>query len=141
MPLADLTKDRGAFFGSILGTLNHLLWGDLMWLARFQGSAPPSLPGSESRRMHPTLAAWSAERFRTDGRIRLWAEKLDNVDLRGDLAWHSGMTGRDMRAPMGLTVVHFFNHQTHHRGQVHAMLTAAGSPAPVSDLAFMPDDA
>lgn len=135
----ELTKNRKAFFGSILSTLNHLLWGDLMWIARFDGGETPGGSISESPERHATLGAWEAERFRTDGRIRLWADRLNSVDLKGDLRWYSGAMGREMSMPLQVCVVHFFNHQTHHRGQVHAMLTAAGAQAPVSDLPFMPE--
>lgn len=136
---AELTRDRGAFFGSILATISHLYWGDHMWMSRFDGGSKPTQSASESTTLFPTLAVWSAERFRMDGRIRIWAENLRSVDLAGDLIWYSGISGREMSKPMAMAVTHFFNHQTHHRGQVHAMLTAAGSKAPVSDLAFMPD--
>lgn len=139
LPEADLTRDRGAFFGSILATLNHLLWGDRMWMSRLDGWDKPAVGGAESTRICPTFAVWTAERYRTDGRIALWAEKVKAVDLAGDLTWYSGATGRMQSKPMGLCVAHLFNHQTHHRGQVHAMITAMGRPAPVSDLAFMPD--
>lgn len=135
---AALTQERGAFFGSLLGTVNHLLWGDLMWMSRFDGGARPEGGIAQSPSLHPTLAAWSAERFRADGRIRLWADGLDNVALQGDLTWFSGASGREVTRPMALCVAHFFNHQTHHRGQVHAMLTAAGGEAPVTDLFMMP---
>ena len=136
---AELTADRKGFFGSILGTLNHLLWGDLMWISRFDGGPAPdgTIPDSPAR--HPTLGTWQAERFRTDGRIKLWADRLNSVDLKGNLEWYSGAIGRQMSMPMQVCVVHFFNHQTHHRGQVHAMLTAAGSKAPVTDIPFMPE--
>ncbi|MDK3074195.1 DinB family protein [Sedimentitalea sp. JM2-8] len=137
----DLTRDRGAFFGSILGTLNHLLWGDQMWMARLDGGAAPPGGIAGSPALHPTLSAWNAARFPLDGRIRLWAKSLRNLDLQGDLTWHSGATGRTVTRPRGLCVVHMFNHQTHHRGQVHAMMTAAGIAGAVSDLVFMPEDA
>ena len=140
LDVAELTKNRKAFFKTILGTINHLLWADLMWMSRFEGGPQPPGGIAESVDLQPTLAAWSADRFRTDGRIRLWAEKLSNVDLKGDLQWYPGLLGRDVRKPFSSCVVHMFNHQTHHRGQVHAMLTAAGSPAPVSDLFLMPED-
>lgn len=133
-----LEMDRGAFFGSILGTLNHLLWGDRMWLNRF-GANVEAPPRGDTTKHTPTIAAWSAERFQVDGRMKIWADALHNIDLAGDLTWFSGGHGADMTRPLGLCVVHFFNHQTHHRGQVHAMLTAAGQTAPVSDLAFMDD--
>jgi len=136
----ELTKNRKAFFGSILGTLNHLLWGDQMWMSRFDGGQAPGASMPESTDLHPTLATWSADRFRTDGRIKLWADKVNNIDLQGDLSWYSGAMGCDVTKPLSMLIPHFFNHQTHHRGQVHAMLTAAGSKAPVSDLFFMPED-
>ena len=139
---AELVADRGAFFGSLLGTANHLLWGDMMWMSRFDKAVKPPPGGlAESVSLHPTAESWAAERFRLDGRITLWAERLRALDLKADLTWHSGATGREMRAPLATCVIHFFNHQTHHRGQIHAMLTAAGRQAPVSDLFLMPEDA
>ena len=134
-----LTRDRNAFWGSILATANHILWGDGVWMTRFDGGPGPGVPMSESATMHPTLAAWSAERFRMDGRIRLWAEGLRAVDLAGPHRWYSGVLGREVEKPMALVVMHMFNHQTHHRGQIHAMLTEAGVEAPVSDLFLMPE--
>ncbi|MEM6341967.1 MAG: DinB family protein [Pseudomonadota bacterium] len=137
-----LTQDRGAFFGSIFATLNHILWGDQIWLNRFDDRVdPPKVPAAEHKQLTPTFAVWTAERFQTDGKIKLWADKLDSVDLTGDLSWYSGMTQQTQRKPLAQLVVHFFNHQTHHRGQVHAMMTAEGLKAPVSDLGFMPEDA
>ena len=136
---AVLRKDHGAFFGSIFSTLNHLLWGDLFWMSRFGQGAGPTCSGKDSVTLHPSLAAWSAERIRLDGQIILWAKKLNDQDLEGDLTWFSGSMWRDFSKPLGTCVVHFFNHQTHHRGQVHAMLTASGLLAPVSDLVFMPE--
>ncbi|MEO1733490.1 MAG: DinB family protein [Pseudomonadota bacterium] len=140
LPVADLQSDRGAFFGSLLGTANHLLWGDLMWMSRFDGGPKPAGGIPESPELHPTLASWSEERFRTDGRIRLWAETLGSVELNGELNWYSGALGEHVSRPMALCVAHMFNHQTHHRGQIHAMLTAAGVAAPVSDLFVLPED-
>lgn len=137
---AALKQDRKAFFGSILATASHLLWGDRIWLSRFAGTDAPPGGIKESPGMVLTRGDWEAERFRTDAAILLWAERLRAVELAGDLTWHSGAIGRDVSRPMALCVTHMFNHQTHHRGQIHAMLTAAGATAPVSDLAFMPEE-
>ena len=137
---SGLHQDRGAFFGSILGTLNHLLWGDMMWMSRFERTETPTGNINDSAQLCPTFSAWTADRFRMDGRMTLWAERLNNIDLKGDLKFYSGVLGRETTKPMGYCVTHFFNHQTHHRGQVHAMLTAAGHDAPVSDLFLMPED-
>ena len=136
----DMIKDRKAFFGSILATLNHLLWGDQLWMSRFDGGDGPSVGPENNTTLCPTASVWSAERFRTDGRISLWADKVSTLDLQGKLTWYSGLLDKDFTAPMQSLVVHFFNHQTHHRGQVHAMLTAAGHGAPTTDIPFMPKD-
>ncbi|WP_375172767.1 DinB family protein [Pseudooceanicola sp.] len=137
LSLAALTKDRGAFFGSILATANHLVWGDLMWLSRLDGGAGPGCGMKEGLTLTPTHGAWSAERFRTDGRLTAWAEGLSQVDLAGNLTWIPSSTGQERTRPMGLIVTHVFNHQTHHRGQIHAMLTAAGAQVEDTDLPFM----
>ncbi|MGI3164772.1 DinB family protein [Pseudooceanicola sp. 200-1SW] len=133
-----LRQDRGAFFGSLLGTANHLLWADQLWLSRLTDVARPEVGMKGSPELTPTIAAWQAERFRIDGRFRLWAEGLGALDLTGDLVWHSGITGREERRPLAGIVMHVFNHQTHHRGQIHAMLTALGIDPGPTDLFLMP---
>ena len=139
--LKVLTEDHGAHFASILGTLNHILWADRMWLHRFKvEDTPPEGGIKESTTLTPTGPAWSAERFTTDGRIKAWANRVHSIDLTGDLTFYSGALGAEITTPMAACVAHFFNHQTHHRGQVHAMLTRAGLPAPVTDIPFMPED-
>lgn len=137
---AEIASEEGAFLGSIKGTLNHLLWGDLLWMSRFDGGVAPTQTISESVSLNTTLAVWSAERFRTDGRIRQWAGDLDVSDLAGDITWFSAAQQRDVLVPMAQAVVHFFNHQTHHRGQVHALLTRAGQSIGDTDLVFMPEE-
>lgn len=138
MDPAELKADRGAFFGSIWSTLNHILWADRTWMARFDGGKPPGGSIKKSKDLAPTPAVWAAERFRTDGRILAWAETLTTLDLTGTLSWHSAAAGREITLPAGVCVTHMFNHQTHHRGQVHAMLTAAGITPPPTDLFLMP---
>lgn len=133
-----MTKDRGAFFGSILGTANHILWADQLWMSRFDGGAAPSTPRDTITTMHPTRDAWAADRQRMDQRISLWAADLGEIDLAGDLTWFSGALNAMTACPMGLCVTHFFNHQTHHRGQIHAMLTKAGAKTDDTDLFLMP---
>lgn len=134
-------EDRGAFFGSIQGTLCHLAWGDLMWMSRFDGGDGPGPVG-----LGPKTAAiysWDelyALRPQVDARIASWAWSLTPEDLSGDLTWYSGSQKRDLSKPMAMCVAHMFNHQTHHRGQVHAMLTAAGARPEDTDIPFMPDE-
>lgn len=134
--------ERGAFFGSIHKTLCHLLWGDQIWLSRFAGTPPPAVP--DIPRSVELCAEWAelaTERQRCDAMIGAWAAALDPAWLVGDLTWYSGAAGREVSKGRALLVVHLFNHQTHHRGQVHAMLTAAGARPGPTDLPFMPDDA
>ena len=147
--LKAIFKERGeawlretgqGFFGSIFATANHLLWADMIWMARFTQSPAPKGGIAESIAFTDTLPDWDIARFRMDARILDWAENLRSTELFGDLAWYSGAQGREVSRPRALCVAHMFNHQTHHRGQIHAMLTAAGATAPVSDLAFMPED-
>lgn len=131
--------DRGAFFSSIFLTFNHLLWGDRMWLSRFTDSAPPPGRGIEgSLNITPDWETFKAARAETDAVIADWVGSLTDADLAGDLSWYSGAAGRDMTQPINLLVMQFFNHQTHHRGQIHAMLTAAGVRPDDTDLPFMP---
>ncbi len=69
-----------------------------------------------------------------------WAEKLHSIDIAGTMRWMSGAAGGMVERPIGELIVHMFNHQTHHRGQIHAMLTAAGAKTSDTDLFLMPRD-
>ncbi|MGI9412295.1 MAG: DinB family protein [Hyphomicrobiales bacterium] len=132
--------DRGAFFGSIHGTLNHLLWADRIWLSRIAGLEGPSAPDIASS--VGEIDDWSRlkeARARLDRSIADWAATLAAEDLDGDLTWYSGAAGREITKPLGLLLTHLFNHQTHHRGQVHALLTGFGAKPDDTDLPFMPD--
>jgi uncharacterized damage-inducible protein DinB len=130
--------DRGAFFQSIHATLNHLLWADQIWMSRFAGTQPPRAASiADSLSQHESWEELSGERARFDQVIVDWAHALDPAWLAGNLTWLSGAMRREVTRPRWLLVVHMFNHQTHHRGQVHAMLTAAGVKPGDTDLAFM----
>jgi uncharacterized damage-inducible protein DinB len=133
-----LLLDRQAFFGSILGTLNHLLWADRLWMSRFDGGDRPPGGIRESAGLTTDAAAWEAGRVETDARITRWTADLSADALAGDLTWFSGAARREVTRPLALCVVHFFNHQTHHRGQVHALLTDAGARPEDTDLFLMP---
>src|SRR5437660_9439950 len=122
---AERRQPRGAFWGSIHGTLNHLLWGDRQWMSRFDNWPKPDVTIKQSAELIDDFAALSAAREKADSDITHWASKVDEPWMTKDMVWFSAAAGREMRAPKGLLVAHFFNHQTHHRGQVHAMLTAA----------------
>ncbi len=147
--LKTILKPRGeawarrtgaGFFGSIFATLNHIAWADAMWMGRIAGGEMPDGGIAQSVAFTPTLAEWEIARFRLDARILHWADNLRSTELTGDLSYHSVVLGGSVSKSRAACVVHMFNHQTHHRGQVHAMLTEAGVEAPVSDLLFMPDE-
>ncbi len=131
---------RGAFFSSIHGTLNHLLWADQIWLHRFAGTPKPAGGIAESDRLFGGWDDLKAARLHVDARIQAWADGLDQAWLDGQMTWFSGAKGREISKPRWILVTHLFNHQTHHRGQAHAMLTAAGARPDATDLAFMPDE-
>ena len=134
---AERRRERGAFWGSIHGTLNHILWGDTAWMSRFDGWEKPSLGIKQSAGLHEDFFALKQARAEADRRISDWAGRVTPDWLLGDFTWFSGALNREITHPKGLLVVHFFNHQTHHRGQVHAMLTAAGEKTGDTDLPFI----
>jgi uncharacterized damage-inducible protein DinB len=132
--------DRGAFWGSIHGTFNHLLWGDRQWMSRFDNWPKPDVAIKQSAGLIDDFGELRAERERADDNISRWAERVDEAWLADDMVWFSGAANREVRAPKRLLVTHFFNHQTHHRGQVHAMLTAAGQETGDTDLFLLVPD-
>jgi uncharacterized damage-inducible protein DinB len=132
-------RERGAFFGSIHKTLSHLMWADEIWMSRLTDVPAPKGGIPESVSLYPEWEPLRNQRPALDDRIIGWADRLDEASLAGDLTWYSAMAKRELGKPKWLLVVHMFNHQTHHRGQVHCMLTQAGGKPHDTDLAFMPE--
>ena len=143
-----LTQDRGAFFGSILGTLEHLVVGDTLWLKRFAthpagGALAPVLdlpmPASLDAIQFGALAPLRERRDRLDRLVDAFVADLDEADLELPLAYRSSK-GLPFTKPFGLLLTHFFNHQTHHRGQATTLLSQAGVDVGVTDLlALIPE--
>ncbi len=132
--------DRGAFFGSIHATLNHILWADQMWLMRFGAAAKPRAQSiTDGLAAYPEWDGLVAARGQMDGVMQSWADGLGADALEGEITWFSAATGRELTKPKAFLVMHLFNHQTHHRGQVHALLTGFGVKPGVTDLPFGPD--
>lgn len=132
-------QDRGAFFRSIHETLDHLLWGDRIWLHRLAGTPAPAAADIESSVIqHPDWGTLKAARQATDRAIADWAARVTADDLAGELSWFSGSRGCEVRRPRWALAVQLFNHGTHHRGQVHAMLTAAGAAPEDTDIQYLP---
>lgn len=134
-------QDRGAFFGSIAATFNHLYWGDSIWMWRFGALERPGGTIAQSRHVFPVWADFVAARQQLDQVILDWAEALPPEWLAREMRWFSNAAGREVSRDHALLVAHFFNHQTHHRGQIHAMLTAAGAKPDDTDLFLLPDRA
>ena len=127
-------QDRGAFFGSIHATLNHLLWADRMWMARFANWPKPDAGIAGSVALFATFDSLAAGRDATGMAMCAWAADIGAAWLAGDLSWYSGALQCDVTRPVWVLVTHLFNHQTHHCGQVHAMLTQAGESTGDTDL-------
>ena len=131
---AERRLPRGAFWGSIHGTLNHLLWGDQQWMSRFDDWPKPMIAIKQSAGLFDDFEGLRTERERADRAISRWAGTVGEAWLGEDLVWFSGAAQREMRRKKGPLVVHFFNHQTHHRGQAHAALTMRGIDPGDTDL-------
>ena len=133
----DRRLDRGAFFGSIHGTLNHLLLADRVWLGRFTGE------GFEVRSLDQELytdfAELCTERNQTDSDIEQWVQALTDEALHQPFQFRSISNPTPRVLPLWVCVLHLFNHQTHHRGQLTTLLAQSGSDYGVTDLLWMPD--
>lgn len=131
-----LKAERGAFFGSVFGTLNHILWGDRVWMARFTGKEYPSTPIDEW--LYQDLASLHQARKDMDQEILSWANSLSEEALNTPLLFISKMYGFSQTQPLWVYATHFFNHQTHHRGQATTILTQLGVDYGRTDLPLMP---
>jgi uncharacterized damage-inducible protein DinB len=137
-----LRADRGAFFGSVLGTLNHLMVADLIWLRRFSAlpSGAPALaplaqlpvPTALDELLFPEFDALREARVRLDAAIEAWAGALGPGDP--DQVLEYTKQGQRVRVRLAGVAMHFFNHQTHHRGQITTLLSQAGIDVGVTDL-------
>jgi uncharacterized damage-inducible protein DinB len=130
-------RERGAFWGSIQKTLSHILWADRTWMSRFSDVPNPNVTIRQSVDLYPDWEPLRRERVAFDDTIIAWADRVDDVWLAEELVWFSAALNREMRKPQWLLVSHFFNHQTHHRGQVHCLLTQAGGKPDDTDLFLM----
>jgi uncharacterized damage-inducible protein DinB len=128
---ADYRRDLGAFFGSVHGTLNHLLLGDTIWMTRFDGRAHPST-GLDAI-LFDDFTALHAARAAMDARIERFFAALPPGFDRGGVRYVNN-SGFDTEDPLSVILPHFFNHQTHHRAQVHTLLSQLGHAPPVLDL-------
>lgn len=138
-----LALDRGAYFSSIIGTLNHILVGDTIWLRRFsehpahfsnlQEIRKQTPPDSLDQVLHSQLPALTEARRAMDVCIINFSLELDDTAIAQTLCY-SNTRGEPFRRNFGLLLQHFFNHQTHHRGQVSTLLSQSGIDIGTTDL-------
>ena len=133
---ADYRADRGAFFGSLHGTLNHLLVADRIWMRRFTGEGP--IHDKLNEIVHDDLTSLGAARRDEDERIIFFVDTLSESEIAGTFTYMPMSTPDEVTQPLGPALAHFFNHQTHHRGQAHGLLTEIGGRqlAPPLDLIY-----
>lgn len=135
----DRKADCGLFFKSIHGTLNHLFLCDRMWLDRFTGQIPSADLKTLDQELYSEFAALKTARDALDKEIIDWAASILSDVLPERLVYNSLATGAEKNVDFTQTIIHFFNHQTHHRGQITTALNQAGVDVGVTDLLFMPE--
>lgn len=148
LPAEQVVADKGAFFGSLYGTLSHILLADTIWLQRFamHPSAHRALdpvrampkPMSYDER-HGELATLRERRVSLDKVIGEWAAELAESDL-GHVLKYNNIKGTPFSRPFSALVMHFFNHQTHHRGQATTLLSQCGIDMGSTDLLMLVRD-
>ncbi|MCY4002284.1 MAG: DinB family protein [Rhodospirillales bacterium] len=133
--LSDAARklDRRGFFGSIHNTLNHILVGDRAWLDRVEDIDSGAI--ALDAVLFDDFAALRDARTVEDERVDRVLARMDEARMAGDLVYRN-VAGTRYRTPMRLVFTHLFNHQTHHRGQVHDMLSQAGARPPELDLIY-----
>ena len=137
LPMADRTRDMGAFFKSIHGTLDHVLWADLIWMSRFDGGAPP-VPASADF-FSQDWDDLRRRRTEADTRMQQWAEnEITDEWLAAPLNWVTRFNPARWSLPGWVAVTHMFNHGTHHRGQATTLMMQSGVDPGVTDLPALP---
>lgn len=135
---ADRWRDRGAFFQSIAATFNHLYWADALILQRIKGNERPQQTIRHSLSEPSDWSAFKRLRSQRNDEIEEWAARLVDSDLDGSVVWYIGDGSTRIEKPKALCATELFTHQIHHRGQIHAMLTAAGAEPEPTNLSLLP---
>ena len=134
---AQYRADRGAFFKSVHGTLNHLLTTDRIWVQRLTGNAASgTVPDRLDAILFEDFAGLQAARVAEDARLTAYIDTLDAAALAGMISYTRVSAPEPVTQALGAALAHLFNHQTHHRGQAHALLTGLVGTAPELDLLF-----
>jgi uncharacterized damage-inducible protein DinB len=133
LPEDKLWRDMGAFFGSLMGTLNHILVADQIWMARFASEPIPNVRLNSV--LFRDLPGLTRAREEMDARFLAFVEGRDEAALQAEVSYAS-LQGDRFTQPLELLLTHVFNHQTHHRGQAHGLLIQLGGEPPVLDLIY-----
>ena len=137
LPADEIARDRGAFFKSVLGTLNHLLYADLVWIGRFrEGRARIGDPSILI--LHEDIARLRPAREALDHEIKAWAAAVDEAWLALPFTFTTLKGDAEFTFPAWILVMQLFNHQIHHRGQITTLLSQAGADVGVTDILGMP---
>ncbi|MBP7338360.1 DinB family protein [Niveispirillum sp.] len=137
IPPEERSRDLDAFFKSLHGTLDHILWADMIWMSRFEGSAPPVAKGENLFRTD-----WDqlvTDRAAADALITEWAAGVTPEWLAAPLSYVTKFNPHRWTLPAWVAVTHFFNHATHHRGQATTLMMQLGVDPGVTDLPALPD--
>ncbi len=127
----EYRRERPGSFGSIHGLLNHMLLGDRIWMSRFTGGGNTTPPLNTI--LFDEFAELRAARETQDELIEDFFATRDDDFLRRSLSYINNQ-GKLYLEPTPAAALHFFNHQTHHRGQVHVMLSQTAVKPPSLDL-------
>ena len=122
LPDADYRAPSGVYFKSLHGTLNHLLVGDRIWMKRFTGAGEQ--PASLDAILYDEFSALRAARRSQDVLITRYIDGLSDDDLSRPIRYRTVVNPQTIEQVLSPALDHFFNHQTHHRGQAHALLSA-----------------
>jgi uncharacterized damage-inducible protein DinB len=144
-----LRENRGAFFGSIFSTLNHLAVADTIWIRRLSASFPPEWELEETKQLQQ-IQALGLSLFEDFVELRNYRIKLDSMLLQLSLkaqdedllvpVSYIDIKGNSHKKQLFSLLMHVFNHQTHHRGQITTMFSQAGVDVGVTDLnALIPE--
>lgn len=133
LSVEEFEKDSQAYFGSIQGTLNHILFGDWAWSLRLQDKNSSHL--EMDKIYHPEFSKLKAARLEADEEFIRLIAGMNDEKIRSNVTYRN-IKGIEYTTPRHLVLAHVFNHSTHHRGQVHCLLTQAGIEAPSLDLIY-----
>ena len=128
----EFGRDIGAFFASMEGTLNHIMAADLIWMHRFTGEG--KLPDGPDAVLHDRFDELTDARAGLDARIGEWVENLSDIELTGRFSYMTATDLKMVSQRLAPALAHFFNHQTHHRGHAHMILSVLGENPPSLDL-------